>query len=81
MGFVYLKMKNPTMAIANYNVALEEAPKMPTSLYGRGLAELQKGDPTALTDLSAAKEIQPDIADEFEKLGVPPPSKPANPKR
>jgi tetratricopeptide (TPR) repeat protein len=81
LGFVYLKMKNPQQAIANYNAALVQEPKTPTSLYGRGLAEIQKGDPNADADLAAAKAIQPDIADDFAKWGVPPPSKPINNKQ
>jgi tetratricopeptide (TPR) repeat protein len=72
LGFVYLKMKNPTMAIANYKAALAEEPNEPTSLYGLGMAELQKGDSDAAhTDMEAGKALQPDIANDFAKWGVP----------
>jgi tetratricopeptide (TPR) repeat protein len=73
-GFVYLKMKNPDAAIADYNAALAISPKMASSLYGRGLAERIKGDQAAASkDIAAAKAIQPDIEDQFAKWGVPAP--------
>jgi tetratricopeptide (TPR) repeat protein len=71
-GFVYLKMKNPDAAIADYNAALAIDPKAPTSLYGRGMTELMKGDkPASDADIAAAIKIQPDIAEQFAKWGVP----------
>jgi hypothetical protein len=46
-------------------------PNAPTSLYGRGVAKLMKGDATASgTDFAAAKQIKPSIAEEFTKVGV-----------
>lgn len=73
-GFVYLKMKNANAAIADYTAALAIAPKMPSSLYGRGCAEQMKGQLSAAqVDISAAKAIDPSIASKFEKWGVAPP--------
>jgi tetratricopeptide (TPR) repeat protein len=73
-GLVYLKMKNPDASITDYSAALARDPKMPTSLYGRGLAEGMKGDrAAAAADIAAAKALQPTIADDFVKWGVPAP--------
>ncbi len=73
-GFVYLKMKNPDAAIADYNAALRIDPKIASSLYGRGLAERMKGDKSASeADIAAATKLRPDVADQFTKWGVPVP--------
>jgi tetratricopeptide (TPR) repeat protein len=71
-GFVYLKMKNPDAAIADYNAALAIKPRLASSLYGRGLAEQMKGGQAAAdADIAAAKAIQSDVASDFAKWGVP----------
>ena len=76
-GFVYLKMKFVNKAVADYRAALAIAPKTPTSLYGLGLAEQLRGDRGAANEhLIEAKKLQPDIADQFVKWGVPTASKP-----
>ncbi len=44
---------------------------MPTALYGRGLAELKKGNAGAgNADMAAAKAVNPKIVDEFSRYGV-----------
>jgi tetratricopeptide (TPR) repeat protein len=70
IGLVYLKMKKSDLAIENYSAALAQNPKLPTSLYGRGMAKIQRGDDGA-ADLDAAEAIDSDIASEFERWGVP----------
>jgi hypothetical protein len=46
-------------------------PKEASSLYGRGVAKLKKGDSNAgNSDIAAAKAIQADIAEEFARYGV-----------
>jgi tetratricopeptide (TPR) repeat protein len=58
-------------AIADYNSALRIDPKLPTALYGRGLAELKKGNSTeGSADIAAAKTVDPNIVDEFSRYGV-----------
>jgi tetratricopeptide (TPR) repeat protein len=53
-------------AISDYSIALAINPKLARSLYGRGLAERQRGDPNAAQeDIAAAKAIQSDIANHF----------------
>jgi hypothetical protein len=44
---------------------------LPSSLYGRGVAELKKGDTAAgNAGIAVAKAIQTDIADQMAALGV-----------
>jgi tetratricopeptide (TPR) repeat protein len=70
-GFTYLKMGQWDSAIADYSRALGLDPKLVSSLYGRGLAELKKGDTTdGAADLAAAKAIEANIADDFARYGV-----------
>jgi tetratricopeptide (TPR) repeat protein len=70
-GFVYLKLDRIDEAIADYDAALKINPKLPGSLYGRGLARQKKGDQAGGdADIAAAKAIKAAIADEFAKYGV-----------
>jgi hypothetical protein len=58
-------------AIADYTAALKIEPKMPTALYGRGLAQLKKGNAgVGNADMAAANAVNPKIADEFSRYGV-----------
>jgi tetratricopeptide (TPR) repeat protein len=70
LGFVCLKMNEPGPAIADYNAALAANPRRAAWLYGRGLAEQKMRVGGAMSDITAAKAIQPDIADQFAKWGV-----------
>jgi hypothetical protein len=48
---------------------------MASSLYGRGLAERIKGNQAASDkDLATARKLQPTIAADFTKWGVPVPT-------
>jgi tetratricopeptide (TPR) repeat protein len=70
-GFTYLKLKQFEDAIADYTAALKLNPKLSCSLYGRGVAELKKGNIAAgNADIAAARSIEPDIADRMAALGV-----------
>ena len=70
-AFTYLKMRQWDSAIADYDSALRHDPKMATSLYGRGLARVNKGDRSGRNaDIAAAKAIKPAIAEEFAHYGV-----------
>jgi tetratricopeptide (TPR) repeat protein len=70
-GLTYLKMGQWDSAIADYNSALRINPKLPTALYGRGLAELKKGNSAGSSaDITAAKTADSNIVDEFSHYGV-----------
>lgn len=69
-GFAYLKLGQFEAAIADYDAALNLDPKMASSLYGRGIAKLKKGDADGHADITAAKAVDADIANEMAALGV-----------
>jgi Flp pilus assembly protein TadD len=70
-GLTYLKMGQLDAAIDDYNSALQFEPKLPSALYGRGLAKLRRGDKAgADTDISTAQTIQANIGDDFMRYGV-----------
>ena len=61
-------------AIAQYSSALKVQPRDAMSLYGRGLAELRKGqDVAGAGDIAAATGIAPGIAAQFKRMGLEPP--------
>jgi tetratricopeptide (TPR) repeat protein len=66
--FVNLKRGQPNDAIVDYHAALRINPKQASSLYGRGTAKLRVGN--AGGNIAAAKLIQSNIADEFERYGI-----------
>ncbi|HEX3499368.1 MAG TPA: hypothetical protein VHT04_08580, partial [Stellaceae bacterium] len=71
-AFVHLMMRNPDLALADYNTAMTSDPKLAHSLYGRGIAKRMKGDQAgANADLAEAKRIDPEIAAKYAKYGVP----------
>jgi tetratricopeptide (TPR) repeat protein len=58
-------------AIDDYNEALQSNPKLASSLYGRGLAKLKKGDTTGgNADIAAARAVDANIAGDFRRYGV-----------
>jgi tetratricopeptide (TPR) repeat protein len=67
-----LKLGKVSAAIQDYDTALTLIPRMPTALYGRGLAELKAGDDVAANrDIEAAEKLNRHIRELFSKLGVP----------
>jgi uncharacterized RDD family membrane protein YckC len=72
-GLVLLKMKRYDESIASYDAALALDPKLPYSLYGRGLGRAAKGDKAGSdADIQAAEKISPLIGNEFRKFGLEP---------
>jgi len=67
----YLKMGQWDSAIDDYSSALRFDPKLASSLYGRGLAKLKKGDTAGGdADIAAAKAIEATIVGDFARYGV-----------
>jgi tetratricopeptide (TPR) repeat protein len=67
----YLKMGQWDSAIDDYDEALQFNPKLASSLYGRGLAKLKKGDTTGgNADIAAARAIDANIVGDFTRYGV-----------
>jgi tetratricopeptide (TPR) repeat protein len=72
-GLVYLRLGSPRDAVRDYDSALARDPKMPTSLYGRGLAELRLGENAqGQGDLAAAEKLDSGVAQRFAKMGLAP---------
>jgi len=70
-GFVYLKLGDFNKAIADYDQSILLGGETASSLYGRGIAKLRKGETDAGNkDIAAASKSQPDIAEEFRRYGV-----------
>lgn len=69
-GFVKLRLGRTEEAIADYTAALDRNPKLASSRYGRGVARLKTDAAAGNADISAAKAIQPDIAETFARYGV-----------
>jgi hypothetical protein len=58
-------------AIGDYSSALQLDPTLASSLYGRGLAKLKKGDITGgNADVAAATRIDSKIVEDFAHYGV-----------
>jgi hypothetical protein len=58
-------------AIDDYSSALRFDPKLASSIYGRGLAKLKKGDTTdGNADIAEAKAIEANIVEGFARYGV-----------
>ncbi len=70
-GLAHLKMREWAKAVADYDEALAARPDLTLALYGRGLAKLGLGDTAGGgTDIAAAKQGEPDIANIMARLGV-----------
>jgi tetratricopeptide (TPR) repeat protein len=72
-GLVRLRQGDYDRAIADFNDALKLAPKNARALYARAVAESRKNDhKDSASDLEAARQIAPRIADQFERYGIVP---------
>jgi hypothetical protein len=71
MALGYLALHRLDDAIVDFNAALEINSKLASSLYGRGLAKLKKGDRVgAHADMAAAKAIQADIGEKLARYSI-----------
>jgi tetratricopeptide (TPR) repeat protein len=72
-GLVLLRMGKLDESIAQYNAAIKVQPRAAQALYGRGLAELKKGQKTeGDADLAAALAIAPGLSAEYRRFGLMP---------
>ena len=56
---------------ADYDAALKIDPKLATSLYGRGVARIGRGDRAGGNeDVAAARKLNPDIQALFARYGI-----------
>jgi len=72
-GLVRLRQGDYDKAIADFNDALKLSPKNARALYARAVAESRKNDhKDSASDLEAATQIAPRIAEQFERYGIVP---------
>lgn len=72
-GLVLLRMGRLDEAVVQYNAAIGQQPKLAPALYGRGLAELKKGDKAkGEADIAAANALAPGLAAQYRRFGLAP---------
>jgi tetratricopeptide (TPR) repeat protein len=74
-GAVYLQMGRYKEAKGDFDSALEQSPRLETSLIGRAIARLRLGDAAgARADVAAARKIDPNALEHYRAAGfaVPP---------
>ncbi|HWY97056.1 MAG TPA: aspartyl protease family protein [Steroidobacteraceae bacterium] len=72
-GLVRLRQGDYDKAIADFNDALQIMPKNARALYARAVAESRKNNKKgSQTDLEAARQIAPQVAEKFERYGIVP---------
>ena len=72
-GLVRLRQGDYDKAIADFNDALQIMPKNARALYARAVAESRKNNEKgSQTDLEAARQIAPQVAEKFERYGIVP---------
>jgi tetratricopeptide (TPR) repeat protein len=77
-ALVLLRMGRLDEAISQYAAAIKAQPRAASAFYGRGLAELKKGDKAAGdADLAAAVAIAPSAGEPYKRMGLTPEGAPA----
>ncbi len=70
-GFIYLKLGDPLLAVAEYNAALDIDPNRPLALYGRGIARIMSGQThEGEADKAAALTLNPEVDQQFSVYGL-----------
>lgn len=70
-GFIYLKLGDPSLALHEYDLALDADPQRAVALYGRGLAKSRLANEAGgERDRAAAVAINPAVAGEFSAYGL-----------
>lgn len=71
-GFVYLRLHHLRRSIKSYDAALRIEPKLATSLFGRGLAEIRQGRKVSgRADLAAAVKLDAGVFKLFAHMRDP----------
>jgi tetratricopeptide (TPR) repeat protein/predicted aspartyl protease len=76
-GLVLFRLGRVDEAITQFNAAVRLQPRAAPALYGRGLAELKKGQTAeGEADIAAAKAIAPELAAQYRRYGLAPDAAP-----
>jgi tetratricopeptide (TPR) repeat protein len=71
LGLAFLRQGQFDQAIADFDQALKLQPALASALFGRGLAKLKKNEnASGEADVSAAKAIKPNVAEELARYGL-----------
>ena len=72
-ALVELRMGKYQEALADYERALQNSPKLASALFGRGIVELRTGNAArGQADIAAAEAAKPGIIQRFGRYGVTP---------
>jgi Flp pilus assembly protein TadD len=72
-GFLHLRRGEFALAVADYDRALREYGKLPTSLFGRGIAKLRLGNEAdGRADIDRAINLDSAVAADFARKGMEP---------
>ncbi|HVI99208.1 MAG TPA: DUF3857 domain-containing protein [Sphingomonas sp.] len=72
-AMVYFRMNRMDDALADLNAALDTAPGQAASMFMRGVIRKRQGDAAgAAVDLAAARLMQPQIDEDYARLGIKP---------
>jgi tetratricopeptide (TPR) repeat protein len=70
---VQLRLGDYDRAVADYAAAVRRQPRQASSLYGLGLAQLRKGQPSeGHKKMQEALAIDSDTAERFRNIGLSP---------
>lgn len=69
-ALAFLKLGEPSRAIADYDASLNFDPKNASALFGRGVAKQMQRVGSGTSDMTAAANINASVVHEFEKYGV-----------
>jgi tetratricopeptide (TPR) repeat protein len=73
LGWVYLRLGRTQTAVARFDAALAQSPRLASSLFGRGMARLELGDiRNGRADIKLATELEPGIEARFKGYGIVP---------
>ena len=71
LGLAFLRQGQFDQAMADFDQALKLRPTLASALYGRGVAKIKEGEnASGEADVSAAKAIKPNVAEEFARYGI-----------
>jgi TonB family protein len=71
-GYAYFKLGQYQKAIQDYDAAIKRNGRLASALYARGVAKLKSGDAKGDVDITAAKAINPYIANMAAEDGIAP---------
>jgi regulator of sirC expression with transglutaminase-like and TPR domain len=69
-GLVYLRQNRVDLALSDFDAALQFNPRLPWSLFARGMIRLRRRDTRGNADITTAQSIQSDVAADLARYGI-----------